>query len=248
MLVRRGTAGIHLCSSCHKEEGDGKNRRLLTCNGCKQRKYCSRECQLEDWAIHKPHCGSLASTPAPGVSVPQSQKRFEKLGMEMMMRIVNSDETPILASLLLPSAGDAGEWGLGVLIRWTADAPDGSKLVVKNLGITKFTDLGDAARDVALDMPPVAVREKLLRKTDESHVGVLVSFEFETTMPGADTPTMIAYRGTSVSMAVRLSRSCWNRRVQSPAGMDNSQLLAHFNCTREDLTEKYGKQLHLKLR
>ncbi|KAL9186949.1 hypothetical protein ACHAXT_010669 [Thalassiosira profunda] len=55
------------CGTC----GDG----LKICNACKTAKYCSRDCQLSHWSIHKAECRmrvaekafdkKLSETPAP---------------------------------------------------------------------------------------------------------------------------------------------------------------------------------------
>lgn len=247
-MFPRGTPDILLCFSCLKEDGDGKHGRLLTCSACKHEKYCSKACQRSDFARHKPVCASLASARAQDVSVSQPQKLFEKLGMEMMMRLMNSDEVPMILSLLLPSAEDAGEAGLHVLLIWDADAPDGSKIVVDRIGVMPFTDIGDASRDPADDMPAVCMRERLLTMTDEDSVGVNISFHFTTTLPGADERTMLPYKGSFLSLVLGLKRSRWNLRAQLRPDMNDAEVLTHFKCSPEDLTEKYGKQLHLEIR
>jgi hypothetical protein len=43
------------CASCNAKSGpDGKS--LLMCSKCKDRKYCSKECQMVHWKVHKKLC------------------------------------------------------------------------------------------------------------------------------------------------------------------------------------------------
>jgi len=43
------------CKVCAKVE-DGNTVVLKKCAGCKQKLYCSRECQAADWKTHKAIC------------------------------------------------------------------------------------------------------------------------------------------------------------------------------------------------
>ncbi|WVQ75700.1 hypothetical protein IAR50_005330 [Cryptococcus sp. DSM 104548] len=52
--------GIVLASSGKGSEGSGARVKLNRCSGCKTLHYCSRECQLADWASHKPECVALS--------------------------------------------------------------------------------------------------------------------------------------------------------------------------------------------
>lgn len=59
------------CSGCGKDEAE-LGKRLKHCAKCVSTKYCSRECQKEDWKQHKKFCmskaGSAAAKPSNGAS------------------------------------------------------------------------------------------------------------------------------------------------------------------------------------
>ena len=64
---------LKMCDACgrhnHFRTALGQERvRLLLCGGCKQRRYCSAECQRKHWPLHKQTCKSIAagSSQAPG--------------------------------------------------------------------------------------------------------------------------------------------------------------------------------------
>ena len=43
------------CKGCGEKES--KERKLMKCTACRKVAYCSKECQLKDWKLHKPLCG-----------------------------------------------------------------------------------------------------------------------------------------------------------------------------------------------
>ncbi|KAK3306380.1 uncharacterized protein B0T15DRAFT_552155 [Chaetomium strumarium] len=45
---------------CGRHSGSPLNTAKSVCNGCKQASYCSRECQVGDWPLHKKVCKDLA--------------------------------------------------------------------------------------------------------------------------------------------------------------------------------------------
>ncbi|KAK4702834.1 hypothetical protein P7C70_g3382, partial [Phenoliferia sp. Uapishka_3] len=45
-----------ICASCSKQLGKGTGRKLLKCSQCLHSHYCSQECQLEHWPLHKALC------------------------------------------------------------------------------------------------------------------------------------------------------------------------------------------------
>ena len=52
-----------LASKCGKCELPGK----LRCGGCQEAGYCSKECQRQDWAKHRPRCRPFRIVTSPGV-------------------------------------------------------------------------------------------------------------------------------------------------------------------------------------
>jgi hypothetical protein len=49
------------CSEKHKEEtaSENGNNNLLECSGCHRSRYCSKDCQLNHWPIHKVKCKEI---------------------------------------------------------------------------------------------------------------------------------------------------------------------------------------------
>jgi len=54
------------CSACRKTP----DTKLLACGGCKQRFYCSKECQKTDWKTHKLECKKIAAAAGGGTGAP----------------------------------------------------------------------------------------------------------------------------------------------------------------------------------
>jgi len=48
--------------------------RSRTCSGCSAVRYCSRECQMRHWKLHKPVCQALAAKGAAGGCEPKTLK------------------------------------------------------------------------------------------------------------------------------------------------------------------------------
>lgn len=46
--------GLCVCNACGCVEA--QNKKLKTCCGCREVKYCSKECQAADWKHHKNNC------------------------------------------------------------------------------------------------------------------------------------------------------------------------------------------------
>ena len=54
-MTTKSNAAIHIdCANCKSAEN------LKLCGKCKMTKYCSRECQLAHWSIHKEVCESFS--------------------------------------------------------------------------------------------------------------------------------------------------------------------------------------------
>ena len=49
-----------ICTNCGKSRGD-LGRRLRVCSKCECVKYCSRECQVKHWPIHKKQCKEIVA-------------------------------------------------------------------------------------------------------------------------------------------------------------------------------------------
>jgi len=47
-----------ICWNCHID-GDTEGIKLHKCSACKKARYCSRECQVEDWERHEKHCQQI---------------------------------------------------------------------------------------------------------------------------------------------------------------------------------------------
>ena len=50
----------NMCHTCHKVAQDNA---LKTCSRCKKVKYCSKECQVKDWKLHKKNCRKIVKVP-----------------------------------------------------------------------------------------------------------------------------------------------------------------------------------------
>jgi MYND finger len=51
--MRKERIAMAECFCCHKK---GNVTKILQCKNCKVVQYCSRECQVKDWPIHKALC------------------------------------------------------------------------------------------------------------------------------------------------------------------------------------------------
>lgn len=49
------------CQTCHKSKSDSV--KLYKCEMCKSIRYCSKECQKDDWARHKLECRNIDTCP-----------------------------------------------------------------------------------------------------------------------------------------------------------------------------------------
>ena len=62
------TCGNDFCPEVRRESA------FVTCQGCKVRKYCTRECAGKDWPIHKAECKNKQNTAAPTTDAKDSKK------------------------------------------------------------------------------------------------------------------------------------------------------------------------------
>lgn len=51
----RGIPPKGICTFC------GKSGAVKKCSGCMSARYCTRECQVKNWELHKPICAKLAA-------------------------------------------------------------------------------------------------------------------------------------------------------------------------------------------
>jgi len=92
------------CAKCSKVEG------LLQCSRCKNIMYCSKECQLADWKLHKPQCAAPPlSEHVRGIIIPcNADKRkgagiFQTIDIEPTHRIHSHGEVcPVSEQVGLP--------------------------------------------------------------------------------------------------------------------------------------------------
>lgn len=79
------------CSSCGKSSA-ALPHPLLVCGGCKKARYCSKDCQKQDWKIHKALCKMLSSSTSSlspldyyrkiAPSMPQAQQLATEIGLD----------------------------------------------------------------------------------------------------------------------------------------------------------------------
>jgi hypothetical protein len=55
-MATAAAAGMDECRVCGRDKARNGTSGLLICGRCRRIKYCSRECQREDWKEHKKWC------------------------------------------------------------------------------------------------------------------------------------------------------------------------------------------------
>jgi hypothetical protein len=50
------------CNACGKQKGSNSSLKLFDCSRCKTVAYCGRDCQKQDWKMHKQECASASTT------------------------------------------------------------------------------------------------------------------------------------------------------------------------------------------
>ena len=78
--IKKASAKVNCleCSHCYKT-GTLKDVQFMRCSKCKVTTYCSRECQVANWKIHKIHCKYLQ-----GQELTEEEK--DKLGQYLASR------------------------------------------------------------------------------------------------------------------------------------------------------------------
>lgn len=54
MALHKQDVNFFVCACCEKIEE--RSQKMKRCAGCKSVRYCSRECQVKDWSLHKSDC------------------------------------------------------------------------------------------------------------------------------------------------------------------------------------------------
>jgi hypothetical protein len=78
------------CARCHINEAD-LGQALQVCGGCRSVKYCTRDCQKNDWQRHKQQCRAIQAG-ASEDAVPQNLTRTTmRMNMRDFMRSRSGD-------------------------------------------------------------------------------------------------------------------------------------------------------------
>jgi hypothetical protein len=61
------------CADCGSKQGELS---LVRCTGCLGVHYCNKQCQLNNWTIHKPHCWRIQGKEVPDTIIAQSEQEI----------------------------------------------------------------------------------------------------------------------------------------------------------------------------
>lgn len=83
-------ASTEVCSRCGKAEVPG-GAPLKACAKCKVQKYCSRECQVADWKVHKKSCVT-----------PEAEEKAEIIVVDMSVDVMAARGMPGMVTTMMP--------------------------------------------------------------------------------------------------------------------------------------------------
>lgn len=73
---------------CFQLEPDRKKGDFLACGSCGKRLYCSRDCLVQDWPLHKRECVAGASKPEPIARFPERKPKKQCAGISANEEVV----------------------------------------------------------------------------------------------------------------------------------------------------------------
>lgn len=96
----------HVCAHCGRKDEEGE--RLEVCAGCRDRKYCNKECQKAHWKLHKIIC-SIPKDQMKGLldAIPLDEIKSAELDQPECLRKVANP------SLAMSSAAQSAKEGMG---------------------------------------------------------------------------------------------------------------------------------------
>jgi len=80
---------------------------LRTCAGCKAIRYCSAECQKEDWASHKTHCTKKGKGGGGGGEEKEGGASFKSFILNLTLSDFAPAALPVPRVLQAPSLAEA---------------------------------------------------------------------------------------------------------------------------------------------
>lgn len=117
------------CNACNRQEDDADNK-LKQCSMCLSVKYCSTDCQMEDWPNHKKNCTTAACLKL--FAAIQDNDSTTVTRLAKTKRVLNGrvDYTPP-PDKFFPNPHEMGQWtGLHQCVR--LESVEMMKILIKN--------------------------------------------------------------------------------------------------------------------